>query len=95
MKIIFLLLICSFAYGQQYEYAEAVTAKTGRNGKDNVTFTFSKDSTDFYNQLKIKNIVDAMQLLDSKGWELITVNTSFGSLLVTTAYFRRRYASLP
>jgi hypothetical protein len=87
-----ILLIFLASFLPQYEYAEANTVKIGTNGKDNAGFYFTdSDSAKIYDSYKIPHILQATKLLESKGWELITITTTTsGNLVVSMAYFRRK-----
>jgi hypothetical protein len=96
MKLtILLLFVCSLAYSQRYEYAEIYSVQSGIGGRGNADFYFSdNDSAKLYSQKKIPHVINAIVLLETRGWELITINNNVSGVasgnLVTHAYLRRK-----
>lgn len=95
--IIFCILIGYNAAGQQrYEYAQA-HLEPAMSGKPasivNYDFGSNKqDSLEAYRAHKLRNIIDAIELMESKGWELMNIN-QYGrefKVVFTTANFRRK-----
>lgn len=92
MKLtILFLFITSFCFAQN-EYVQVYTTTIGTGGKDNADFYFSdNDSAKVYRQMRIPHIINAISLLESKGWELVTITTtSSGMNMITVAYLRRK-----
>ena|SRR5688572_2637560 len=80
---------------QQFEYIKITTVQAGMVDKDKplVTFPENPDSTKFYSK-KVNDVLLAIQLMESKGFELYTINTmvnaiGVGGVIITYAYMRR------
>lgn len=94
MKTLFfaLMLVTYFAYGQKYEYINLTHVKAGIGAKVEFNWPSQIDSARIYTEMKSKSLLLCVQTMESKGFELVTINEySPGNLvMITTAYMRRR-----
>jgi hypothetical protein len=79
----------------KYEYAQAHMVKAGVNDKSAIDYNFGstkQDSVKVYKSFGLRNMIDAIDLMERKGWELINITDYNGApgVLVTTTNFRRR-----
>ena len=91
-----LLLTATFSFGQQYEYIKITTVQAGMQDKDKalVTFASNPDSSKFYSK-KFPEILQAIEHMETKGFELYNMNTmvnavGVGGVIITYAYMRRK-----
>jgi hypothetical protein len=105
MKLIFFLFATTFlslivsdnSYGQRYDYIKITTVQAGMTDKDKpvVTFANNQDSSKLYSK-KFTEILQAIEHMESKGFELYTINTmvnavgGIGGVIITYAYMRRK-----
>lgn len=87
-------LICFQAHAQT-EYAQAHIVQIGILEKANISWNFGEnkeDTVNAYKAYKLKNIINAIQLMERKGWELLSINShgSGNGVTITTANFRRK-----
>lgn len=94
--LILTIVVTHFAYGQTYEYIKLTTVQAGMQDKDKalVTFASDPDSSKFYSK-KFPEILQAIEHMESKGFELYTINTmvnsvGIGGVIITYAYMRRK-----
>jgi len=82
------------AFSQKYEYINMVQVKAGFTDKVKIQFDWPSrvDSMTYYSDLKIKNMITAIQTMEGKGFELVTIN-EYGPgnlVIISSAYMRRR-----
>lgn len=102
MKILYvfftMLLSTLVANGQQFKYIRISSAQAGvSDDKPKLIFTMPNqpDSTKYYNNLKINDITLAVELMERKGYELLSITpmshtVGIGVLIITTAYMRKK-----
>lgn len=97
MKIIFLMLICSYAYSQGYEYAHIYQSQSG-SSKSKAAFYFNEKSDSAKHYGHFKTFTDALNYADGKGWEFIgsvsnfidTQNPAIGETIVILIRRRKK-----
>jgi hypothetical protein len=94
ISTVLLILISVSAYGQKYEYINFHQVKIGIDEKAKIEFVWPDhpDSAAMFNNVKIRNPMDAIQQLEKRGFELVTLN-EFGpgnQVIVVSVYMRRR-----
>lgn len=80
-------------HAQQYRYVRIITTQMGIKEKDKAVFLMpdSQDSSKYYTDLRINDIMDAVQFMEKKGYELVSITPAvFNGVIITTAYMRRR-----
>lgn len=91
-------LSTTFASAQQFNYIRISSAQAGvADDKPKLIFTIPNhpDSAKYYNNLKVNDITLAVELMERKGYELMSITpmshtVGIGVLIITTAYMRRR-----
>lgn len=97
---ILLLAVVISAEGQTFEYIKIYTVQAGIEDKDKAKFVFPNhpDSSKVYNNLKLPDILLAVELMERKGFELFSITPAvqavgIGGVIVTTAVMRRKKGS--
>lgn len=89
-----LLTVLIDAEGQTpYEYIKIYTVQLSLEAEKKARFGYPnhQDSAKIWNDIGYKDILLAIQVMEKKGFELVTITTSSADLnTVTLAYMRRR-----
>lgn len=89
--MLIIILIAGHCQAQSYEYAEVLSVRMGIYDKGKIIFQFNNDdSTAVYNKMKPRHVVNVIEMLESKGWEVVTITNSSSANQFTYVYFRRR-----
>lgn len=98
MRLSLTLLMLCFAfngYSQKHRYVKIATVQAGvndNNSKVFVTMPDFEDSSRYYTGLKFSDVLHAVEKLESKGYELVSITPSSGmaGTTITIAIMRRR-----
>lgn len=87
---LFLLPFC--AHSQKYEYINLSQVKAGTGAKVEFNWPSQIDSARIYTDMKSKSLLLCIQTMESKGFELVSINEyGPGSLvIIISAYMRRK-----
>lgn len=90
--LILTLVVTHFSYGQKYDYINLSQVKAGIGAKVEFNWPSRPDSAKIYTEMKSKSLLLCIQTMESKGFELVTINEyGPGSLvIIISAYMRRR-----
>ena len=94
LAVVIFTILPLLAFSQKYEYISMVQVKAGLTDKVKVQFDWPSrvDSMMYYSDLKLRNMITAIQTMESKGFELVTIN-EYGPgnlVIISSAYMRRR-----
>ena len=93
MLVIAIALALSIPSFAQYEYLNFRQEKDGASDNAKIAFSWTNhpDSAAYYNAKKFRDLLGAIQIFETKGFELVTINEyGPGSLVIIVSVYMRR-----